>query len=70
MSWQFWLLPHCLPLRRPAGRKSSKAHHPLPRRPPTLAAQLLRRIRSFPLCRQRTRCDALRTSTPRGRAIA
>jgi len=29
-----------------------------------------RRIRSFPLCGQRTRCDALRTSALRGRAIA
>src|SRR6266446_163857 len=53
MSWQFWLLPHCLRLRRPAGRRSSKVHHPHQRRPPMLLSRLLRGTLSVPLCRQR-----------------
>src|SRR6266436_3492626 len=36
MSRQFWLLPHCLWLRRPAGRRFSKGDQPLQRRPPML----------------------------------
>ena len=51
-------------------RRSSKVHHPHQRRPPMLLSRLLRGTLSVPLCRQRTRCAALRAGPPRGRAIA